>query len=168
MQYWLPAVISFVITIVTYFVTKWFDNRREDKSEKRKEKMAIFKALMAKRGAYFDYYKVEALNSISVIFSDSKPVTDAWKAYHDALNISESLPVDERAAKQASANDKYIVLLEKMAHDLGYKDSVVWTDIKDSYMPIWIRDEANARLAYNDLMIQLANNNKSQGGTKND
>lgn len=153
MQYWLPAIISLVTTIVTYFITKWFDNRQEGKNEKRKEKMVIFKALMAKRGFYFDYNKVEALNSIAIIFADSNDVVEAWNIYNEALNISDALPEAEQESKYREAEDKFIRLLELMAIDLGYKDSVIWTDIKNSYMPRWIAKEAYARLALNEIMI---------------
>jgi Adenine specific DNA methylase Mod len=54
------------------------------------------------------------------------------------LHISEKLSDDERAEKFAKSKDKYIVLLESIAKNLGYKDTVVWTDIKNSYMPVWI------------------------------
>jgi len=154
MQYWLPAVISFVITISTYFITKWFDNRRDGKNEKRKEKMTVFKTLMAKRGVYYDYYKVEALNSIAVIFCDSSSVIQAWNDYHNALSISDSLPEAEQKTKLTEAEDKFVRLLEMMANDLGYKDTVVWTDIKNSYMPRWIATESSARNSMNNLLIK--------------
>ncbi|MDR3021589.1 MAG: hypothetical protein LBU60_02790 [Clostridiales bacterium] len=145
----LSAGVSIIATIATYFVTTYFTNKREKKKEIRKEKMTIFKTLMAKRGGTADYAKLEALNSVCVIFSDEKvdfktgkkPINESYKNYISSLDIPDTLSLEEKRQKYDKAEDLYIIFLENISKHLKIAESVDWQEIKNSYRPQWVGDE---------------------------
>nr|WP_325214172.1 DUF6680 family protein [uncultured Oscillibacter sp.] len=122
------VVLSPVIAVL---VGQFLQNR----AEKRKDKMDIFKTLMVNRYAVWSVDSVRALNSIDIIFSEDKEVRSRCKEYYDKLCIQEPNASDLKRIN--TSRDK---LLEAIACSLGYKDKVTWETIQNPYIPKAIMD----------------------------
>lgn len=126
MNEYLSLVALIIIPIVAVVIAQWLQNR----SEKRKDKMQIFKTLMTSRIYGWTPDSVNALNIIDIVFSDDKNVREAWKDLNDKLRVTN--PDQQHLKKIENAQYK---LLEAIAHSLGYKDKITWEDIQNPYMP---------------------------------
>lgn len=141
-------ILNLVSLIVIPIIAVVLGYKLQDRAEKRKDKMQVFKAVMTFRYGW-SKESVEALNSIPIIFSgkckDSK-VRDCWKKYYEYLCIQKP---DDMQIKQR--NEALYKLLENMADVLGYKNNVTWEDIQNPYVP--------------EGMVKAINNNEFiQGG----
>lgn len=116
-----------IIPIVAVVIAQWLQNR----SEKCKDKMQIFKTLMTSRIYGWTIDSVNALNVIDIVFSDDNNVRAAWKDLNDKYNVSN--PDQQHLKKIENAQYK---LLEAIAISLGYKDKITWEDIQNPYMPV--------------------------------
>lgn len=141
-------ILNLVSLIVIPIIAVVLGYKLQDRAEKRKDKMQVFKAVMTFRYGW-SKESVEALNSIPIVFSgkckDSK-VRDCWKKYYEYLCIQKP---DDMQIKQR--NEALYKLLENMADVLGYKNNVTWEDIQNPYVP--------------EGMVKAINNNEFiQGG----
>lgn len=141
----LNLIAIIVIPIIAVVIGQYLQN----KAEKRKDKMQIFKTLMTSRIYGWTQESVHCLNIIDIIFSDDKKVRDAWKDLYDKYCVQN--PDDIQLKKIKNAQYK---LLETMAISLGYKDKVTWENIQNPYIP-------------NGLIQQLESQNKSQQAYNN-
>ncbi len=134
------AVIPITAVVVGYML--------QDRAEKRKDKMQVFKAVMTFRYGW-SKESVEALNSIPIVFSgkgkDSK-VRDCWKKYYEYLCIQKPDDMQIKQRYEALYN-----LLVSMAEVLGYKNTVTWEEIQNPYVP-------------NGMVTAINNNEFIQGG----
>ena len=124
------AVVNIVAVVLAPIVAVVIGQYLQDRSERRKDKMEIFKSLMANRSFDWTVEGARALNIIDIVFSDSPAVREKWKDYYDLLCIQN--PDIMQKQKINIAKDK---LLESMANSLGYKDVVTWENIQNPYMP---------------------------------
>ncbi len=120
----LAAII--IIPIVAVIIGQWLQNR----SEKRKDKMQVFKVLMTSRIYGWTPESVNALNIIDIVFSDDEKVRAAWKDLNDKYHVSN--PDHHHLKKIEQAQYK---LLEAIANSLGYKGTITWETIQKPYMP---------------------------------
>ncbi len=76
----LNLIAIIVIPIAAVLIGQWLQNR----SEKRKDKMQIFKTLMTSR-IYNSWTQdsVYCLNIIEIVFADDENVCKAWKDLYD-------------------------------------------------------------------------------------
>lgn len=121
-----------VIPIVAVVIAQWLQNR----SEKRKDKMQIFKTLMTSRIYRWTPDSVNALNIIDIVFSDDEKVRAAWKDLNDKYRVTN--PDQQHLKKIENAQYK---LLEAMANSLGYKDKITWETIQNPYMPVGMKQQ---------------------------
>lgn len=122
-------VINILAVIVAPIVAVIVGQYLQDRAEKRKDKIEIFKALMVSRYGW-SFNSVQAMNIIEIVFFDDKKVLEAWKDFYDKSCIEK--PTDTQIKKMQIAKDR---LLEAMAHSLGYKDKVTWETIQNPYIP---------------------------------
>lgn len=125
-----------VIPIVAVLIGQWLQNR----SEKRKDKMHIFKVLMTSRIYGWTPESVNALNIIDIVFADDKGVRKAWKDLNDKYQVSN--PDQQHLKKIENAQYK---LLEEIANALGYKDKITWETIQNPYFPIGMATQIEAQ-----------------------
>ena len=132
----LVAIVG--IPILAVVIGQYLQNR----AEKRKDKMQIFRTLMTSRIYGWTVDSVHALNLIDVVFVKDTAVRGAWKNLLDAYSSSE----ESELMKQKRQNLNY-KLLEEMAKNLGYKDRITWETIQNPYVPKGMIDqwEAQAR-----------------------
>lgn len=120
----LVAIVG--IPILAVVIGQYLQNR----AEKRKDKMQIFRTLMTSRIYGWTVDSVHALNLIDVVFAKDTAVRGAWKNLLDAYSSSE----ESELMKQKRQNLNY-KLLEEMAKNLGYKDKITWETIQNPYIP---------------------------------
>lgn len=144
----LAAII--IIPIAAVLIAQWLQNR----AEKRKDKMQIFKALMTSRAVGWTNESVNALNVLDIVFANDKSVRAAWKELSDKYNI---LKPDEQEQKKIKLAE--YKLLEAIACSLGYKDKITWETIQNPYMPVGmanqIEAQKNMQQAYFDALINV-------------
>ena len=124
------AIINAVAIIAIPIVAVYVGQKLQDRSQKRKDKIEIFKVLMMNRGIGWNSESVRAMNIIDVVFSDDDKVRTRWKGYYYQLCIQN--PNEMQRKQTQEAQDK---LLESMAQSLGYKEQVTWETIQNPYIP---------------------------------
>ena len=75
----LNLIAIIVIPIAAVLIGQWLQSG----SEKRKDKMQIFKILMTSRIYGWTQDSVHCMNIIDIVFADDKTVCEAWKDLHD-------------------------------------------------------------------------------------
>ena len=147
------TIVSLVINVIAILaapiIAVWVGQRLQNRSEKRNDKMAVFKAIMTDRYGW-SRETVLALNSIPIVFSDDKAVRDSWKEYYRLLCIQEP---DMMELKQR--NDALYSLLGDMAKVLGYEKSINWNDIQNPYIPKGMADSFNNATAIQGQMALI-------------
>ncbi len=147
----LNLIAIIVIPIVAVLIGQWLQNR----SEKRKDKMLIFKTLMTSRIYGWTQESVHCLNIIDIAFSDDDKVRNAWKDLYDKYCVQN--PDETQLKKIQNAQYK---LLEAMAISLGYKDKVTWETIQNPYVPQGLitqwQEQVKSQQAYNNLLNSVS------------
>lgn len=133
---YLTLAALIIIPIVAVVIAQWLQNR----SEKRKDKMQIFKTLMTSRIYGWTPDSVNALNIIDIVYSDDKKVRAAWKDLNDKYRVTN--PDQQHLKKIENAQYK---LLEAMANSLGYKDKITWETIQNPYIPVGMAQQIEAQ-----------------------
>ena len=133
---YLTLAALIIIPIVAVVIAQWLQNR----SEKRKDKMQIFKTLMTSRIYGWTPDSVNALNIIDIVFSDDEKVRAAGKDLNDKYRVTN--PDQQHLKKIENAQYK---LLEAMANSLGYKDKITWETIQNPYMPVGMAQQIEAQ-----------------------
>ena len=72
--------INIIAIIVAPIAAVWIGQMLQDRAEKRRDKVAVFKAVMTYRYGW-SQEAVLALNSIPIVFAEDKTVRDRWKEY---------------------------------------------------------------------------------------
>lgn len=111
-----------------------------NRSEKRKDKMQIFKTFMTSRIYGWTPDSVNALNIIDIVYSDDKKVRAAWKDLNDKFRVTN--PDQQHLKKIENAQYK---LIETMANSLGYKDKITWETIQNPYVPVGMAQQIEAQ-----------------------
>lgn len=122
----LNLIAIVIIPVAAVLIGQWLQNY----SEKRKDKMHIFKTLMTSRVHGWTPESVYCLNIIDIVFSNDKAVRSAWKDLYDKYCVEK--PDESQLRKIQNAHYK---LLEAMAIALGYKNKVTWETIQNPYIP---------------------------------
>lgn len=133
--------------IIAVLVTKYI----QDRENKRKDKMEIFKVLMTGR-IYpgWDIASVHALNIIEIVFSEDKNVISQWKNYYNATCTDNYQNIKIQQTK----------LLEEIGKTLGYKEKISWETIEKPYIPKWLDERMTKEKKYIDgqvLQVELLN-----------
>jgi len=149
----LNLIAIILIPLIAVLISQWLQNR----SEKLKDKMQIFKILMTSRIYGWTTDSVHALNLIDVIYVKAKKVRDAWKKLYEAYcsNDQSEFIIEKRKKLMYK-------LLEAMAENLGYKDKITWETIQNPYVPKGMLDMLDAQNKSQQEYTELLNNiNKS-------
>lgn len=146
----LNLIAIIVIPIAAVLIGQWLQNR----SEKRKDKMQIFKTLMTARIYGWTVESVHALNVIDIVFADDKNVRNAWVQLHDKYCVEN--PTQTQLEQIKTAQYK---LLEEISNSLGYKDKITWESIQNPYVPNGLvqqwQQQAQSQQAYNSLLNSM-------------
>lgn len=149
----LIKVINILAVIVAPIVAVWIGQKLQDRQEKRKDKLEMFKTLMMARNSWTPE-SVRALNILDIVFSDDKKVRFAWKGYYEKLCVNNpDEPTDVELKKIQNAQYE---LLETMANSLGYKDKITWETIQNPYKPIGLGELEQNQRKYQEGQLALA------------
>lgn len=118
-------IINLIALIVVPIAAVYIGQKLQDREQKRKDKIQIFKILMTSRIFGWTNDSVQAMNLIDVVFADDKDVCDQWKVCFDKMRIEN--PTETDLLKMKTEKEK---LLEKMAKSLGYKNISDTTSLK--------------------------------------
>jgi Flp pilus assembly protein CpaB len=110
----------------------------EKAQERSRQKFEVFATLMQNRAAIYAENAVRALNSIDLVFYDSRSVRDAWVELYLAFNNSQVM-------KSSGHEEKIRQLLTVMAQDIGLGDELRSVDISRVYLPIALQQEQIVR-----------------------
>ena len=161
-------IINIFAIILTPIAAVFIGQILQNNSEKRKDKMHIFKTLMTSRLYGWTPESVHCLNLIDIVFSDDKRVRAAWKELYDKYCVENPTETDLKKIQNAQYK-----LLEAMAHSLGYKDKVTWETIQNPYIPNGmvqqIVNQNQSQQAYNSLLVnmqQMMDNGKEDNRRK--
>ena len=144
-------IINIVALIIVPIFAVWFGFFLQEKAEKRKDKMKIFKSLMTARIYGWTNDSVNALNIIDVVFVNDKKVRNAWKDLLDKYSVEK--PDQQHIEKIKQAKYK---LLEEISNSLGYKDKITWETIQNPYCPVGLSDQVLMQNLYSQNMINLS------------
>lgn len=156
----LIEILNIIALIIIPIITVILGRLLQDRSEKRNDKMAVFKAVLSWRYT-MSRENVEALNSIPIIFSGKNTkdvdVRKNWKEYYKALCIQNPDGIQVKQKDMALYK-----LIESMAISLGYRDSITWEDIQNPYIPTGLIEEMNKNsYIQSGLAMILQDYNKS-------
>lgn len=146
----LNLIAIIVIPIVAVLISQWLQNR----AEKRKDRMQIFKVLMTSRVYGWTPDSVYALNTIDIVYADDENVRSAWKDLYDKYCVIDPDQMQLEKIKQAQYK-----LLEAIASSLGYK-KITWETIQNPYIPKGMADQivaqAQSQQAYSALLTNMS------------
>ena len=149
------TVINIVAIIAAPIISVVIAQKLQERAEKRKDKIQIFKTLMTSRIYGWTMDSVHALNIIDIVFSDDDSVRSAWKDLNDKYNVSD--PDQHYLKKIEQAQYK---LLEAMSNSLGYKGKITWETIQNPYIPNGLVKQMEAQRrsqqTYNDVLFGVS------------
>lgn len=147
-------IINIIALIIIPVLAVVIGQKLQVRSQKRNDKMQIFKTLMTSRIFGWTNESVQAMNLIDVVFADDKAVRKQWKICFDKMCVEN--PTDTDLSKIKLEREK---LLEAMAKSLGYKDIITWESIQNPYIPKGMTDLMAQQQAYQNnqsiIMEQL-------------
>lgn len=150
-------ILNLIAIIIIPIAAVLIGQRLQNRTEKRKDKMQIFKTLMTSRIYGWTQESVHCLNMIDIVFADDKKVCNAWKDFYDKCYVQNPDETQQKKIKNAQYK-----LLETMAISLGYKDKITWETIQNPYVPQGLinqwQEKAASQQAYNTLLNAMANN----------
>lgn len=146
---WLNLAALIVIPILAVLLGRWLQNR----AERRKDKMQIFKALMTSRIYGWTRESVECLNIIDIVFAKDKAVRAAWKDLNDKYHVDK--PDQQHLEKIRQSQYK---LLEAISKSLGYKKVITWQEIQNVYIPDGLIIQIEDQNRYNQNMLAAVEN----------
>lgn len=156
---WAIVFATLMGPVLAVQAQKWIEAFRRSSEAKD----AIFKSLMATRGARLSPEHVRALNMIDITFYGKSAsrrtkleqgVLDAWKEYLD--HLYEPLSHDESQMKVALAHREELItnLLSAIATERGLKFDRVQLK-KGSYMPIGFEQQDQQQKALLDSAVKV-------------
>jgi hypothetical protein len=135
---WLQTSII-IATLLSPIVAVLITTYLQDRKTKKSAQLELFKTLYSLRGSPVNYYYVNALNTIELIFDDSERVLASWKDYYSLLGNKD---------KESQWLDCRVRMLSAMAAHLGYEKLDV-NNFVDHYLP-----EGLGHLYQSDLEIR--------------
>lgn len=136
-------IINIIALIIIPVIAVVIGQKLQVCSQKRNDKMQIFKTLMTSRIFGWTNESVQAMNLIDVVFANDKAVRKQWKICFDKMCVEN--PTDTDLSKIKLEREK---LLEAMAKSLGYKDIITWESIQNPYIPKGMTDLMAQQQAY--------------------
>jgi hypothetical protein len=126
---------------------------QQNRKAKKDAQLNLFLTLMANRKTSPPTKeKVDALNTIDVVFQDNRKVRQAWREYLDSLN--------NKSPHFDSSNAFLLDMLSEMAQSLGYKN-LKQTEIDRFYSPKYFSDLSDTQNLLTTELIRVLLRSKS-------
>lgn len=143
-------VINIFAIVVSPIIAIYVGSYFQDRAEKRKDKMMLFKTILATRIYGWTYESVNALNLIDIVFFDANKVRLAWKNLYDKYALDGSVEDNVDIIKNAQ-NELYIT----MAIALGYEDKIVRDVIEKPYLPNGLAEAQKQEQQYKKGQLEI-------------
>ena len=143
-------VINIFAIVVSPIIAIYVGSYFQDRAEKRKDKMMLFKTILATRIYGWTYESVNALNLIDIVFFDENKVRLAWKNLYDKYALDGSVEDNVDIIKNAQ-NELYIT----MAIALGYEDKIVRDVIEKPYLPNGLAEAQKQEQQYKKGQLEI-------------
>lgn len=128
------GILTIIAIITGPLFALWLQRWTEDRRERRKQRLWVFRTLMMYRATALNPNYVQALNLIDVTFNEASPkekeVRRAWKVLIDHLSTDQTT-IPAREKTQGLTAD----LLIAMGRSLGYDFDEVQLK-RQSYRPV--------------------------------
>jgi hypothetical protein len=128
----------------------------ERSQERQRRRHQIFETLMQERSAIYSDASVRALNSIDVVFHDSRAVREAYSELYLAFSLN---PLPQHVLEERLRRLLYV-----MGSDIGLGDSLKTDDFGRVYIPKPIAEERLIRDKQREQLIATLTN-KPPGGS---
>lgn len=115
--------------------------------ERKKEKIAIIKALLSTGHYLYSDEIIRSYNLIDIVFKDDKEVREKWKLYFEALG-NEALNTQIRY-------DKKLDLILAMCKVVKYKN-ITAQDLQRVYVPRGFVEDGTKQREFNDMLYTIA------------
>lgn len=145
-------ILNLIAIIIGPMLAVFIGQCLQNRSEKRKDKMQIFKTLMTARIYGWTVESVHALNVIDIVFAEDEKVRAAWKDLNDKYRITN--PDNQHLEKIVQAQYK---LLEAISDSLGYKDKITWETIQNPYIPKGMAAQMEAQKQSQQTYLNVLN-----------
>ena len=90
---------------------------------------------------------VNALNTIDIVFYDSKKVRAAYKELLEMYRLGRT-DIEEH-------NIKNLKLIESIVQDVGYSKNINWNEISLPYNPKWFYDELDKQEKFKGIQLMM-------------
>lgn len=129
--------------------------KQQDRKQKEDAKFNLFISLMANRKPFYsNKQRLDAFNTIDVIFQDNQKVRLAWREYYNSM-LNNSPHFNQQ-------NAYLLDLLSEMAYSLGYKN-LKQTEIDRYFFP---EKDYNQILSQEAIISGIANQYRPQPDNK--
>ena len=130
-------------------VAVWVGQVLLDRTEKRKDKMSIFRSLVSSRVYGWTVESVNALNLIELVFYKDENVCQQWRKYYESLNVKA--PADETQIRKMQFEQDELIRV--MGKTLKYSDDAIAQIIRTPYMPIGMSNQMQSQQKYQDMQL---------------
>ena len=107
------TIANIFAVLFATIVAVWIGQVLLDRTEKRKDKMRIFRSLVSSRVYGWTVESVNVLNLIELVFYKDENVCQQWRKYYESLNVK--VPADEtQIRKMQFEQDELIRVMGKL------------------------------------------------------
>lgn len=146
------SIINIVAIIDVPILAVVIGQNLQDRSEKRKDKIYVFRHLMSYRSfGYTDQLSVNMLNMVPIVFYKDEAVIEKYNIYIKSLNIKP----EDIEQKTKEIDDNKTKMLEEMAKALKYKN-INWELIQNPYIPVGLLNHIEQENIFKQGQVSLA------------
>ncbi len=131
------TIVNIIAVLLAPIIAVGVGQFIQNRTEKRKDKMSIFRSLVSSRIYGWTPESVNALNLIEIVFYKDDGVCQQWRKYYDALNVAA--PLDENQIRKIQFEQDE--LIRAMGKSLNYGDDAIAQIIRTPYIPVGMTDQ---------------------------
>ncbi len=113
---WITFLAILLGPIFALFAQRILDKLRD----KRKAKENVFFSIMQHRAQWYHVERIQALNSIDVVFADEEKVLSKWKSFVEQTSVPRPEDEQRAAAWDARMDTAVCDLYQAIGESLGY------------------------------------------------
>ncbi len=143
-------IMNVLVVVLSPIIAVLIGQFLQEKSEKRKDKMNIYRSLVSSRIYGWTVESVNALNLIELVFYKDKDVCGQWRKYYETLTFQQ--PIDnEHLRKIQFEQDE---LIRVMGKALSYSDEAIAQILRNPYMPVGMSNEIRNQQEFKNMQIE--------------
>ncbi len=143
------TIINIFAVILSPVFAVWVGRVLQNRSEKRKDKMNVFRSIVSSRIYGWTVDSVNALNLIEIVFYKDKSVCNQWRKYYEALNVKPPIS-DEQNRKMLFEQNE---LIRVMGKSMNYSDDAIAQIIRTPYIPVAMSHQMQNQQQFQDMQM---------------